>query len=102
VRLALEERFTLIQGPPGTGKTLIVSALCANWMKNRQIPPRILICAPSNAAADHIAERLALIPSLHGKFLRMYSGKREDIFNITAETLKPNTLMHRIVYLDAE
>lgn len=58
VKKALKNRLTLIQGPPGTGKTLVVGALCANWMKEREYVPRILICAPSNTAADLIADRL--------------------------------------------
>ena len=61
--MALKERLSIIQGPPGTGKTLVLSAIVANWMKdpNHQ---KILICAPSNTAADFIAERLAQLPIL--------------------------------------
>jgi Rad3-related DNA helicase len=61
--MALRERLSIIQGPPGTGKTLVLSAIVANWMKDPD-PPKILICAPSNTAADFIAERLALLPIL--------------------------------------
>jgi DNA polymerase III delta prime subunit len=56
--MALMERLSLIQGPPGCGKTLVVTAIVANWMKNPAEMPKILICAPSNTAADFIAERL--------------------------------------------
>jgi Rad3-related DNA helicase len=56
--MALKERLSLIQGPPGCGKTLVVTAIVANWMKNPAEMPKILICAPSNTAADFIAERL--------------------------------------------
>lgn len=64
VRMALKERLSIIQGPPGTGKTQVVAALVANWMKNKEDTPKVLICAPSNNAADFIAERLQQIPSL--------------------------------------
>ncbi|KAG2010053.1 RNA helicase [Coprinopsis cinerea AmutBmut pab1-1] len=62
--------FVLIQGPPGTGKTSTICALVARFMSRRAIPitapgskevpakPKILICAPSNAAIDEIAQRL--------------------------------------------
>ena len=56
--MAFSERLSVIQGPPGCGKTLVVVALAANWMKNIEEPPKLLICAPSNTAADFIAERL--------------------------------------------
>lgn len=57
VQKALKERLTLIQGPPGTGKTVVVSAIVANWAKKID-QKKILICTPSNPAADLIAERL--------------------------------------------
>lgn len=62
--------FSLIHGPPGTGKTKmivslieslfnaqIVSALKSKmFITNRE--PRVLICAPSNAAVDELARRI--------------------------------------------
>jgi regulator of nonsense transcripts 1 len=50
----LSSPLSLIQGPPGTGKTLVLSAIVANWL---EMDPhaKILICAPSNTAADNIA-----------------------------------------------
>ncbi|ELQ74785.1 tRNA-splicing endonuclease positive effector (SEN1), partial [Trachipleistophora hominis] len=62
--------FSLIHGPPGTGKTKmivslieslfsapIISALKSKmFITNRE--PRILICAPSNAAVDELAKRI--------------------------------------------
>jgi Rad3-related DNA helicase len=59
--MALQQRLSIIQGPPGCGKTLVVTAIVANWMKNMK-KMRILVCAPSNTAADFIAERLFEIP----------------------------------------
>jgi len=49
---------------------------------------QILVVAPSNAAADNIAERLYKIPAFHGLFLRIYGDKREDLFHCTKKTLK--------------
>jgi hypothetical protein len=48
---------------------------------------QILIVAPSNAAADNIAERLHKIPAFKGIFLRIYGDKREDMFHCTKKTL---------------
>ena len=58
VVMALQEPLSIIWGPPGCGKTLVVSAIVANWINTSEELPRILVCAPSNTAADFIAERL--------------------------------------------
>ncbi|KAF5338959.1 hypothetical protein D9611_008720 [Ephemerocybe angulata] len=62
--------FVLIQGPPGTGKTSTICGLVSRFISLRATPinapekqttlvkPKILICAPSNAAIDEIAGRL--------------------------------------------
>ncbi|KAF7288567.1 hypothetical protein HMN09_01385800 [Mycena chlorophos] len=67
--------FSLIQGPPGTGKTSTIVALVKSHIERRarritaptknnknaksDAPePQILICAPSNAAVDEIAQRI--------------------------------------------
>ena len=70
-------------------------------MKNIKDPPRVIVCAPSNTAADFIAERLMTIPSLYGKIIRFYPSKREDIFNIKMENVKPYTLLSKIIFMDA-
>lgn len=70
----------------------MVSAIVANWMKDIENPPKVIICAPSNTAADFIAERMQQIPILQNKFIRFYSERREDIFNIDIENIKPYTL----------
>ncbi|KAF9485837.1 hypothetical protein BDN70DRAFT_870734 [Pholiota conissans] len=74
--------FSLIQGPPGTGKTSTICGLITRFLAKRQravikIVPgqatgygskkaqaseaptaRILVCAPSNAAIDELAQRI--------------------------------------------
>ncbi|KAI0648078.1 SEN1 N terminal-domain-containing protein [Trametes meyenii] len=67
------EGFALIQGPPGTGKTSTICGLVQLYLSRRQkpntvihpgrqaereLPKKILLCAPSNAAIDEIAYRL--------------------------------------------
>ncbi|OXB33487.1 senataxin [Cryptococcus neoformans] len=75
---ALEVKgFALIQGPPGTGKTKTISGLVGKWMSERRIPisvdgqppvkPKLLVCAPSNAAIDEVCKRLILgVPNPDG------------------------------------
>lgn len=47
----------VIHGPPGTGKTkTLIEAILQLYRENRHA--RILACAPSNSAADHILDRL--------------------------------------------
>lgn len=100
--MALKQRLSIIQGPPGCGKTLVVTAIVANWMKDMNKHPRILVCAPSNTAADFIAERLYQIPQLQDKVIRFYPDKREDIFNINIEKLKPYHMIAKILYRDQD
>ena len=64
IKMANFERLSIIQGPPGCGKTMVVAAVAANWMKDIANQPKVLICAPSNTAADFIAERLHQVPML--------------------------------------
>ncbi|KAI0632099.1 SEN1 N terminal-domain-containing protein [Trametes polyzona] len=67
------EGFALIQGPPGTGKTSTICGLVQLYLSRRpktsaiihpgrpaerELPKKILLCAPSNAAIDEIAFRL--------------------------------------------
>jgi hypothetical protein len=48
-------------------------------MKDLNDTSKVLVCAPSNTAADFIAERLIQIPMLQDKVIRYYPSKREDI-----------------------
>lgn len=47
----------VIYGPPGTGKTMTIVETIIQLYLNRK-DARILICTPSNSAADHILETL--------------------------------------------
>ena len=52
----------MIQGPPGTGKTLLASFIIYNIFKKRKNDKdKILVCAPSNSAADNLAMSLLKI-----------------------------------------
>ena len=51
----MKSRLHLIWGPPGSGKTGTLCGIVANWHKLHP-QEKILVCAPSNHAADHIAE----------------------------------------------
>jgi superfamily I DNA and/or RNA helicase len=55
-----EKGFVLLQGPPGTGKTsTLMGLLSAQYELLKKTDNRkIMICAPSNAAVDHIAKRI--------------------------------------------
>ena len=56
VKKALASPLCMIQGPPGTGKTVVsatlVYQLCVSTQK------QILVCAPSNIAVEHLAEKI--------------------------------------------
>jgi len=68
-----ESKISLVQGPPGTGKSktivgIILQLISArlnsrenaeNVRKDKHRVPRILVCAPSNAAVDNLGLKLA-------------------------------------------
>ena len=45
----------LVHGPPGTGKTTVLVHAIVNTLKTQK---QVLVCAPSNAAADLLTEKL--------------------------------------------
>ncbi|XP_028773549.1 probable RNA helicase SDE3 [Neltuma alba] len=67
----------LIHGPPGTGKTSTVVEAVLQLYKNHR-KARILICAPSNSAADYLLEKL-----LGQKAVKF---RDEEIFRLNAST----------------
>lgn len=48
----------LVHGPPGTGKTTTITYAIKELIKHES---QVLVCAPSNAAADLLTERLAAL-----------------------------------------
>lgn len=69
----------VIYGPPGTGKTVtLVEAITQIVRANRST--RILMCTPTNAAADLLVDRLAnVIPKApHGRMLRILGFMRKE------------------------
>ncbi|XP_028664897.1 probable helicase senataxin [Erpetoichthys calabaricus] len=66
-------KICLIHGPPGTGKTKTIVGLLQliffkvhrneNFIQNQRLKskrPRVLLCAPSNAAVDHLMKKVIL------------------------------------------
>ena len=94
--MAINEDFSIIQGPPGTGKTLTIAAIVVNWLRSDAGSfIQTLVCAPSNTAADYLAERL--FPLLGDKMVRYYPTKREDLFNLTMENVRPSSLLAAVI-----
>lgn len=54
---------------------------------------KILICAPSNSAADNIAERLQSVVMFQNRFIRVSSEQREDILNFEKSEKKQYNLV---------
>jgi helicase MOV-10 len=67
----------VIYGPPGTGKTCTL--IEAIWQLYKSGRGKILVCAPSNAAADHILEKLVSTSCFFLKehIFRLNSPKRK-------------------------
>jgi superfamily I DNA and/or RNA helicase len=71
---SVEPNVGLIIGPPGTGKTNVICNIILSLMSNKltktKTKPKLLICAPSNEAADVIVRRIIEIKKdLKRKFL---------------------------------
>lgn len=49
------QQLAILHGPPGTGKTTTLVEAIIQTIKNE---PQVLVCAPSNAAVDLLAEKL--------------------------------------------
>ncbi|CAI0465898.1 unnamed protein product [Linum tenue] len=65
----------VIHGPPGTGKTMtIVEAILQLYRSRRSA--RILVCAPSNSAADHLLDKLLSQEA--------FSVRENEIFRLNA------------------
>lgn len=78
---ALTNCFSLLQGPPGTGKSVMCAAIvyyhtkvAVTLQKNKK--RKILVCAPSNIAIDHITD---YIRRTGVKALQVCSRTREKV-----------------------
>ena len=101
--------LNLIQGPPGTGKTFTASFLIYNiFLKRKNIKHKILVCAPTNTAADNLAISLLKIKEAILKI-----NKKSKIFNVlrivarTREFIKydkevENISLHKLVDFEEE
>lgn len=91
VRSVLRRPLSLIQGPPGTGKTTTSSTIIyhlRNIIKktkpklkkaSKSAKEKILVCAPSNVAVDHLADKI----SKQGvKVVRLTARSREDVESV--------------------
>lgn len=75
VETALKSPLTLIQGPPGTGKT-VTSATIVYHLNKLNSKNKILVCAPSNVAVDHLTEKLV---NMGLKVVRITAKSKEDV-----------------------
>jgi regulator of nonsense transcripts 1 len=75
VETALKSPLTLIQGPPGTGKTVTSATIVYHLIKLYK-KEKILVCAPSNVAVDHLTEKLT---NMGLKVVRITAKSREDV-----------------------
>lgn len=74
VRSVLQRPLSLIQGPPGTGKTVTSATIVYHLTKTHN--DQVFVCAPSNVAVDHLAEKLH---NLGLKVVRIMARSREDV-----------------------
>ena len=74
IEKAINSQLFLIQGPPGTGKT-VTSAAIVYHLANLNVG-KVLVCAPSNIAADQLSEKIEKIGL---KVVRVCAKSRESI-----------------------
>lgn len=68
----------VVHGPPGTGKSVTLTEAILQLYKTQR-NTRILVCAPSNSAADHMLERLTaenVVEILKEDLLRLNASSR--------------------------
>eukprot|EP01103_Thecamoeba_quadrilineata_P009608 TRINITY_DN1939_c0_g2_i1.p1 TRINITY_DN1939_c0_g2~~TRINITY_DN1939_c0_g2_i1.p1 ORF type:complete len:774 (+),score=120.79 TRINITY_DN1939_c0_g2_i1:41-2362(+) len=71
-----EKGTIVLEGPPGTGKTQTCVAIIYALFHSRP-SSRVLVCAPSNVAADLLCERLAYAGIRTSSMLRLNARKRD-------------------------
>lgn len=74
IKKVLQRPLSLIQGPPGTGKTVTSATIIYHLSQINK--DRILVCAPSNVAVDHLASKLE---KLGLNVVRLTAKSREDV-----------------------
>ena len=89
-RKVMSQSLSLIQGPPGTGKTVTSATVVYHMAKAGQ--GQVLVCAPSNVAVDHLAEK---IHATGLKVVRLAAKSREAVASIV-EVL---TLHYQVAHL---
>lgn len=97
--------ITFIHGPPGTGKShVIVSLIMQIWFNSRKSKPRILLCAPSNAAVDEVVARLLKIRQTlsESKRFRIVRNGRGEITNPQVRNVSVGNLAERELTKDNE
>ncbi|ORZ31944.1 hypothetical protein BCR44DRAFT_1257892 [Catenaria anguillulae PL171] len=77
VKTVLQQPLSLIQGPPGTGKTVTSATIVYHLAKQQGASGgKVLVCAPSNVAVDHLTER---IHQTGLKVVRLTAKSREEL-----------------------
>ncbi|QPG73800.1 ATP-dependent RNA helicase [Brettanomyces nanus] len=74
VKAALRSPLSIIQGPPGTGKTVTSASIVYHLCKIHK--QKVIVCAPSNVAVDHLAYKLI---QMGLKVVRIVARSREDL-----------------------
>lgn len=92
VEHVLQRPLSLIQGPPGTGKTVTSATIVYHLSKIHK--DKILVCAPSNVAVDHLAAKLR---DLGLKVVRLTAKSREDV-----ESSVSDLALHNLVARSAK
>ena len=74
VRAVLNMPLSLIQGPPGTGKTVTSATIV--YHLSRTFKQKVLVCASSNVAIDHLTEKIHMTGL---KVVRLTAKYRESL-----------------------
>ncbi|KAJ9601053.1 hypothetical protein L9F63_000788, partial [Diploptera punctata] len=77
----------LVFGPPGTGKTVTVVEAITQLYHKKKPNGHILVCAPSNSAADEIAKRLVVNKLCPNGYI-----PESSIFRLYAASRNPSTI----------
>ncbi len=101
VKAALENQdFTVIHGPPGTGKSTTLIEIVIQNIRTKQ---RMLLCTPSNAAADHLCVELDK-KGVNVIRLGNLSRMRDQVWKMTMESAideHPDTQSIKKMKIDA-